>query len=84
MKMPSHPLALALIWASGTPIAAPSANLFGCPSPTTAPHVLEDLGERVDIILDGGTTPIGVESTVLDLCSGKPTILRAGGGGDEP
>ena len=79
VRMPSHPVALALIRASGTPIAAPSANLFGRPSPTTALHVLEDLGERVDLILDGGTTPIGVESTVLDLSSEKPTILRPGG-----
>jgi|Deesub1362B_J571_1020462.scaffolds.fasta_scaffold01786_9 L-threonylcarbamoyladenylate synthase len=79
VRMPSHPVALALIKASGTPIAAPSANLFGRPSPTTARHVLEDLGERVDLILDGGTTYIGVESTVLDLSAEKPTILRPGG-----
>ncbi|MBC8447280.1 MAG: threonylcarbamoyl-AMP synthase [Chloroflexi bacterium] len=79
VRMPAHPVALALIRAAGTPIAAPSANLFGHTSPTTAQHVLDDLGERVDLILDGGPTPIGVESTVLDLSGEKPTILRPGG-----
>lgn len=56
VHMPGHPVALALICAAGTPIAAPSANLFGRPSPTTAQHVLEDLGEQVELILDGGST----------------------------
>jgi len=79
VRMPAHPVALALIRAAGTPIAAPSANLFGRTSPTTAQHVLDDLGERVDLILDGGPTPIGVESTVLDLSGEKPAILRPGG-----
>jgi len=79
VRMPAHPVALALIRAAGTPIAAPSANLFGHTSPTTAQHVLDDLGERVDLILDGGPTPIGVESTVLDLSGEKPAILRPGG-----
>lgn len=79
VRMPAHPVTLALIRAAGTPIAAPSANLFGRPSPTTAQHVLEDLGGRVDMILDGGPTPIGVESTVLDLSGEKPVILRPGG-----
>ncbi|MBC7250438.1 MAG: threonylcarbamoyl-AMP synthase [Anaerolineae bacterium] len=79
VRMPAHAVALALIRAAGTPIAAPSANLFGRPSPTTAQHVLEDLGGRVDLILDGGPTPIGVESTVLDLSGERPVILRPGG-----
>lgn len=79
VRMPAHPVALALIRAAGTPIAAPSANLFGHTSPTTAQHVLDDLGERVNLILDGGSTFIGLESTVLDLSGGRPTILRPGG-----
>ena len=77
--MPSHPIALPLLRSANVPIAAPSANLFSRPSPTTAQHVLEDLKDRVDIILDGGRVNIGVESTVLDLTSDEPTILRAGG-----
>lgn len=79
VRMPAHPVALALIRAAGTPIAAPSANRFGHTSPTTAQHVLEDLGGRIDLILDGGPTPVGVESTVLDLTGPVPTILRPGG-----
>lgn len=79
VRMPAHPVALALIREAGTPIAAPSANLFGRPSPTTAQHVLDDLGEQVDLVLDGGPTFIGLESTVLDLSGGQPTILRPGG-----
>jgi L-threonylcarbamoyladenylate synthase len=65
--------------AAGVPIAAPSANLFARPSPTTAAHVLEDLGGRIDLILDGGPTPIGVESTVVDLTRPVPVVLRPGG-----
>jgi L-threonylcarbamoyladenylate synthase len=79
VRMPDHPVALALIRAAETPIAAPSANLFGHVSPTTAQHVLDDLEDRVDLILDGGPTRIGVESTVLDLSGERPTILRPGG-----
>lgn len=79
VRCPAHPVALALIRASGTPIAAPSANVFGHTSPTTAQHVLDDLNGRVDVILDGGSTPVGVESTVLDLTAEVPTILRPGG-----
>lgn len=79
VRMPAHPVALALIRAAGTPIAAPSANRFGRTSPTTARHVWDDLGNRIDLILDGGATPIGVESTVLDLTRPVPTILRPGG-----
>jgi L-threonylcarbamoyladenylate synthase len=79
VRMPDHPVALALIRAAKTPIGAPSANLFGHVSPTTAQHVLDDLGDRVEIILDGGPTTIGIESTVLDLSGDRPTILRPGG-----
>jgi L-threonylcarbamoyladenylate synthase len=66
VRMPAHPIALALIEATGLPIAAPSANRFGRISPTTAQHVLEDLDQRIDAILDGGPTTVGVESTVFD------------------
>ena len=76
--MPEHRTALALIRAAGVPIAAPSANISGKPSPTTAEHVLEDLDGRIDVLLDGGPCRVGVESTVISLV-GKPTILRPGG-----
>jgi L-threonylcarbamoyladenylate synthase len=79
IRMPSHPVALALLRAANTPVAAPSANLFARPSATTAQHVLEDLGGHVDIILDAGPAVIGVESTVLDLTQEPPTVLRPGG-----
>ncbi|MCC6906204.1 MAG: threonylcarbamoyl-AMP synthase [Anaerolineae bacterium] len=79
VRMPAHAIPLALIRAAGVPIAAPSANRFSRPSPTTAQHVLDDLAGRVEIILDGGPTPIGVESTVLDLTADPPTVLRPGG-----
>jgi L-threonylcarbamoyladenylate synthase len=79
IRMPSHPIALALIRAAGSPIAAPSANRFMHVSPTTAQHVLADLNGRVPLILDGGPCEVGIESTVLDLCSTRPTILRPGG-----
>ncbi len=79
IRMPDHPIAQALIEASGVPIAAPSANRFGHVSPTTAQHVLDDLDGRIDMVLDGGPTRIGVESTVLDLTSDIPRILRPGG-----
>ncbi|MEM1990072.1 MAG: L-threonylcarbamoyladenylate synthase [Candidatus Bathyarchaeia archaeon] len=79
IRMPRHKVALALIEASGTPIAAPSANLAGRPSPTIAEHVIQDLYGKIDIILDAGPTNIGVESTVLDLTSNPPQILRPGG-----
>lgn len=78
VRMPENKTALALIRAAGVPIAAPSANLSGRPSPTCAEHVLEDMDGRIDVILDGGRCPVGVESTVLTLV-GKPTILRPGG-----
>ncbi|MGQ9832346.1 MAG: L-threonylcarbamoyladenylate synthase [Candidatus Villigracilaceae bacterium] len=79
VRVPSHPVALALIRAAETPIAAPSANRFGKTSPTTARHVWHDLKGRIDIILDGGPTPVGVESTVLDVSVTPPRILRPGG-----
>lgn len=79
IRLPSHPIARELIRAAGRPIAAPSANAFGKLSPTTPEHVLESLGDKVDLILDGGPSTVGVESTVLDLTTAYPTILRHGG-----
>ncbi len=79
VRMPAHPVALALIRAAGRPVAAPSANPFGYLSPTTAEHVRDQLDGRVDLILDGGPCPVGVESTVLDLTADVPTVLRPGG-----
>lgn len=79
LRMPWHPVAAALLAAAKIPIAAPSANKFGRPSPTKAEHVVADLGERVELILDAGPTPLGVESTVLDLTQSPPAILRPGG-----
>jgi len=79
IRMPRHNVALALLRESGCPIAAPSANLAGKPSPTTAKHVLDDLNGRIDAVLDAGPTRIGVESTVLDMTVDPPQILRPGG-----
>jgi L-threonylcarbamoyladenylate synthase len=79
VRVPAHPVALALLRASDLPIAAPSANRFGGVSPTTAEHVWQDLAGRIACILDAGPTPIGVESTVLDLSTRPPRILRPGG-----
>ena len=79
IRMPQHKVALELIRQSRCPIAAPSANLAGKPSPTTAQHVYEDLNGRIDAILDGGATNIGVESTVVDLSGDPPILLRPGG-----
>lgn len=78
IRMPSHPAALALIKESGVYIAAPSANTSGRPSPTTATHVWDDLKGRIDIIIDGGPVGIGIESTIVDLTSETPSILRPG------
>jgi L-threonylcarbamoyladenylate synthase len=78
VRVPAHPVARALLAAAAIPIAAPSANLFSRPSPTRAAHVLEDLDGRIDLVIDGGPTTVGVESTVLDLSRGVPTILRPG------
>lgn len=78
LRVPSHPLALALIRAAGVPIAAPSANLFTEISPTSADHVRKSLGGAVDLVLDGGLSSIGIESTVLSLAGPEPVLLRHG------
>lgn len=78
IRMPAHPAAMALLQKTGLPIAAPSANTSGRPSPTTAEHVLEDLNGKIPLILDGGDCQVGLESTVLDLTSEVPMILRPG------
>jgi L-threonylcarbamoyladenylate synthase len=78
LRVPDHPVALALLRAFGGGIAAPSANRFGRISPTTAQHVWEELGESVAMILDGGACDVGIESTILDLSRGEPIILRPG------
>jgi len=79
IRQPNHPVALLLIKEAGVPIAAPSANLSGRPSPTTADHVINDLYGKVDIIIDSGEVSVGVESTVLNLTGKIPQILRPGG-----
>ncbi len=79
IRVPSHPVALALLEASGLPIAAPSANRFTELSPTSAAHVERTLGDRVDLIVDGGPATVGIESTVLDISGAIPTLLRPGG-----
>lgn len=79
IRAPSHPVAQALIRAAGRPVAAPSANRSGAISPTRAEHVAESLGDKVPMILDGGPCLVGVESTVLDLSTATPTLLRPGG-----
>ena len=78
LRVPSHPLALALIRAAGVPIAAPSANPFSELSPTTAEHVHHSLGDAVDLVLDGGPAIVGIESTVLSLAGAEPLLLRPG------
>ena len=83
VRMPDNPVALALIREAGTPLAAPSANTSGRPSPTTAGHVISDLSGRIDAVIDGGAVVVGVESTVLDVTSDVPVILRPGGVGLE-
>lgn len=79
VRMPDHPVALALIQQAGVPLAAPSANRSGRPSPTRAEHVLEDLDGRIDFVLDAGPTGVGLESTVIDLSVDPPVLLRPGG-----
>lgn len=79
IRMPNHAVALSLIEKAGVPIAAPSANLSGKPSPTNGVHVWKDLRGRIPLLLDGGACNVGVESTVLDLTGEVPTILRPGG-----
>ncbi len=78
IRMPSHPDARAIIKAAGTPLAAPSANTSGMPSPTTAAHVMHDMDGRIAAVVDGGACEVGVESTVLTLCTRVPRILRPG------
>lgn len=78
IRMPNGRVALEIVKTSGVSLACPSANLSGRPSPTKAEEVIKDLGEKIDLILDGGETKIGVESTVLNLTSSPPTILREG------
>ncbi len=79
VRMPDHPLALALIREAGCPIAAPSANRFGRPSPTHHQHVLASLGGRIEAVLAAGDTPVGIESTVVSLLDHPPRVLRPGG-----
>jgi L-threonylcarbamoyladenylate synthase len=78
LRVPAHPVAVALLRAAGLPVAAPSANRFTELSPTTARHVEKGLGDRVDLILDGGPTGVGIESTVVDLSGDEPVLLRPG------
>ena len=78
IRVPNHPVAIALLDAFGGAVAAPSANRTGGLSPTSASHVHEDLGPRVDLVLDGGACPVGIESTVLSLAGDTPVILRLG------
>lgn len=78
LRVPDHPIALELLRQFGGGIAAPSANKFGRISPTTAEHVRNDLGDEVDLILDGGPCAIGIESTIVDLSRGSPVLLRPG------
>jgi L-threonylcarbamoyladenylate synthase len=78
VRVPAHPIAHALIEAARIPVAAPSANLFSRPSPTRAEHVLQDLDGRIDMVIDGGPTTVGLESTVIDLTGPTPAILRPG------
>ncbi len=79
IRVPNHPIALELIRESGRPIAAPSANPFGQVSPTTAEHVRQSLGGKLDMILDGGPCQVGVESTIISFAEKEPTLLRPGG-----
>lgn len=78
VRVPSHPVAHELLQAFGGGVAAPSANRFGRISPTTAAHVREDLGSDVDLILEGGPSEVGIESTIVDLSGGTPVLLRPG------
>ncbi len=79
VRVPAHPVARALLKAAELPLAAPSANLFGRTSPTRAEHVLDDLGGRIDAIVDGGPSLLGVESTIVDVSGAQPRLLRPGG-----
>jgi L-threonylcarbamoyladenylate synthase len=79
LRAPAHPVAQALLRATALPVAAPSANPAGRASPTTADHVAAGLGQRIDLIVDGGPCPVGLESTVLDVTTSPPRLLRPGG-----
>ncbi len=79
LRMPDHPLTLAVLQRTGRPLAAPSANRFGRISPTTAAHVRDELGDRIAMVLDGGPCRTGIESTVVSLAGDRPTLLRPGG-----
>ncbi len=79
LRMPAHPMALALIGQAGVPVAAPSANLFGCVSPTCAAHVRDQLGDAVNVIVDGGPCQVGIESTIVTLDGDSVVLLRHGG-----
>lgn len=79
IRCPNHPVTLAIIRAAGVPVAAPSGNLSGRPSPTRAAHMLEDMEGRIDAIVDGGLCGVGVESTIIDLTAPVPRLLRPGG-----
>lgn len=79
IRLPGHPVAREIIRAAETPLAAPSANLSGSPSPTTARHVLNDMDGKIDAVLDGGESAVGVESTVITLAAEPPRVLRPGG-----
>ena len=79
VRFPSHPTAQAVIRAANTPLAAPSANLSGSPSPTTAQHVLNDMKGKIDAVIDGSASAVGVESTVITLATDVPRVLRPGG-----
>lgn len=79
IRIPDHPIALALLELADVPVAAPSANRSGRPSPTSAGHVKEDLDGKIDLLLDGGCTQVGVESTVIDVTGEIPILLRPGG-----
>src|SRR5207302_1098402 len=79
LRVPSHPVAHALLEAFGDGVVAPSANRFGRLSPTRAEHVRAELGDAVDLVLDGGPTDVGVESTIVDLSGDRPVLLRPGG-----
>ncbi len=78
IRMPSHPVALSLLKEAKVPVAAPSANASGRPSPTTAKHVIEDLDGKIDMIVDGGQVGIGIESTIIDMSADVPMLLRPG------
>lgn len=79
LRVPDHPVALALLARAGVPVAAPSANRFGRVSPTTAADVRAELGDAVDLVVDGGPCEVGLESTIVELVDGPPMLLRAGG-----